>query len=86
MPRDQNEIEMHQNEYASTKLETIHTSDYRKLLANEVFFWDDPHGFIMLTVSGERIVTNTEQLDALIEHLEGYRQLLPEPKKWLSEK
>ncbi|KAF0666184.1 hypothetical protein L247_22945 [Salmonella enterica subsp. enterica serovar Worthington str. BCH-7253] len=50
------------------------------------FFWDDPHGFIMHTLSGERIVTNTEQLDALLEHLEGYRALLPDPPMWMSEK
>ncbi|TKU97446.1 hypothetical protein, partial [Citrobacter sp. wls620] len=55
-------------------------------LEQEAFFWDDPSGCIMHTLSGERIVTNTEQLDALLEHLEGYRRLLPEPPEWMSEK
>jgi hypothetical protein len=32
----------------------MHTADYRKALEEEAFFWDDPHGFIMHTLSGER--------------------------------
>ncbi len=80
------ELEEHQREHGSGNLDTMHTSDYRQLLANEAFFWDDPHGFVIHKFSGERIVANTEQLDALIEHLEGYRRLLPEPPKRLSEK
>ena len=86
MPVKFTEIEKHQNEPEIRDLETMHTSDYRQALKNEVFFWNDPHGFIMHQLSGERIVTNTEQLDALIEHLEGYRRLLPAPAEWMSEK
>ncbi len=69
-----------------TGLDSMPTADYREALEQEAFFWSDPHGFIMHTLSGERIVTNTEQLDALLEHLEGYRTLLPNPPKWMSEK
>ena len=86
MPLELKEIVEHQNEYGIRDLEAMHTSDYRQALKNEAFFWDDPHGFVIHQLSGERIVTNTEQLDALIEHLEGYRRLLPEPPKWMSEK
>lgn len=34
----------------------------------------------------ERIVTNTEQLDALLEHLEKFRAQLSAPPRWMSEK
>ena len=69
-----------------TGLDSMPTTDYREALEQEAFFWGDPHGFIMHTLSGERIVTNTEQLDALLEHLERYRTLLPDTPKWMSEK
>lgn len=80
---EQERIE-HMEKFGLNDLDTMHTADYRQVLEEEAFFWDDPHGFIMHTLSGERIVTNTEQLDALIEHLETYRRLLPEAPKWMS--
>ncbi|NCG50170.1 hypothetical protein [Serratia fonticola] len=86
MPLTPQEIKEHQDQHCLQSLDTMHTADYRKALEEEAFFWEDPHGFIMHTLSGERIVTNTEQLDALIEHLESYRRLLPEPPEWMSEK
>ncbi len=76
----------HMEKFNLASLDTMPTADYREALEQEAFFWDDPHGFIMHTLSGERIVTNTEQLDALLEHLEGYRALLPAPPVWMSEK
>lgn len=86
MPLELKEIDEHQNKYGIRNLETMHTTDYRQVLENEAFFWGDPHGFVMHQLSGERIVTNTEQLDALLDHLEGYRRLLTAPPEWLSEK
>ncbi|BBE79622.1 MULTISPECIES: hypothetical protein [Phytobacter] len=86
MPITHDERREHLEKFGLTSLDTMHTADYRKALEEEAFFWDDPHGFVMHTLSGERIVTNTEQLDALLEHLEGYRVLLSEPPGWMSEK
>lgn len=76
----------HMEKFGLTSLDTMPTVVYRKVLEEEAMFWDDPHGFVMHTLSGERIVTNTEQLDALLEYLEGYRELLPDPPAWMSEK
>lgn len=86
MPITNDERREHLEKFGLTSLDTMHTADYRKALGEEALFWDDPHGFIMHTLSGERIITNTEQLDALLEHLEGYRDLLPVPPEWLSDK
>ncbi|HII2747230.1 TPA: hypothetical protein ACYZ9X_001373 [Escherichia coli] len=85
MPITNEERREHLEKFGLTSLDTTHTADYRKALEEEAFFWDDPHGFVMHTLSGERLVTNTEQLDALLEHLEGYRTLLPDPPEWMRE-
>lgn len=86
MPITLQEIKEHQNQYGTQDIGSMTTSDYRKVLAEEGFFWGDPHGFIMHQLSKELIVTNTEQLDALLEHLETYRHLLPRTPAILSEK
>ncbi|NEY29902.1 hypothetical protein G4V03_17455 [Escherichia coli] len=79
------EIYEHFDKYGLHSLDTMHTTDYRKALDEEALFWEDPHGFIIHTLSNERIVTNTEQLNVLIEYLEGYRRKLSAPPAWLSE-
>ena len=86
MPITNEERQEHFDKYGLHSLDTMHTADYRKALKEEALFWDDPHGFVMHTLSNERIVANREQLDALLEHLECYRRLLPDPPDWLSEK
>lgn len=86
MPITTEEREAHMGKYGTHSIDAMHTADYKQLLAEEAFFWSDPHGCVMHQLSGERIVTNTEQLDALIEHLESYRRLLPNTIKRLSDK
>ncbi|EMW6552622.1 hypothetical protein AAFF16_001070 [Citrobacter werkmanii] len=81
MPITYEERMEHMETFGLTSLETMHITEYRKALEEEAFFWDDPHGFVMHTLSGERVVTNTEQLDALLKHLESYRDNLPEPSR-----
>lgn len=81
MPITYEERMEHMETFGLTSLETMHIAEYRKALEEEAFFWDDPHGFVMHTLSGERVVTNTEQLDALLKHLESYRGNLPEPSR-----
>ncbi|HBY5560027.1 TPA: hypothetical protein ACXR0H_003345 [Klebsiella variicola subsp. variicola] len=77
MPITETEWKEHHQKFGTQSIETMSIEDYRCALAEEAFFWDEPHGFIVHTLSGERIVTNTEQLDTLLEHLEGYRDKLP---------
>ncbi|MDU1368268.1 MAG: hypothetical protein E6927_25940 [Klebsiella michiganensis] len=49
-------------------------------------FWIDHHDFVRSTLSEEIFATNREQLDALIEHLQEYRNQMPTPPGWMSEK
>ncbi|MDT7087621.1 hypothetical protein RQL60_21810 [Citrobacter europaeus] len=77
MPLTETEWMEHHQQFGTQSIETMSIEDYRRALMEDAFFWDEPHGFIVHTLSGECIVTNTEQLDALLEHLEGYRDLLP---------
>ncbi|HBR1479326.1 TPA: hypothetical protein ACXRXC_005285 [Klebsiella variicola subsp. variicola] len=83
MPITYEERREHMEMYGLTSLETMHIAEYRKALEEEAFFWDDPHGFVMHTLSGERLVTNVEQLDALLMHLESYRANLPESSRYM---
>ncbi|ARB19911.1 TPA: hypothetical protein JD053_26790 [Klebsiella michiganensis] len=69
----------HMETFGLTRLETMHIAEYQKALEEEGFFWDYQHGVVMHTLSGERVVTNTEQLDALLKHLESYRNNLSDP-------
>lgn len=80
MPIDKIEWNEHHQKFGTQCLETMSIDDYRRALDEEAFFWGDPHGFIIHSLSDERIVTNTEQLDVLLEHLEKYRFLLPLPR------
>ncbi|HIG8798079.1 TPA: hypothetical protein ACYEOW_003648 [Raoultella terrigena] len=84
MPITTEEIKEHMDKYGTHSIDAMNTADYKHLLAEEAFFWSDPHGCVMHQLSGERIVTNTEQLDALIDHLESYRRLLPHKIKRVS--
>lgn len=79
MPITETEWKEHHQKFGTQGIETMSIKDYRRALMEEAFFWDEPHGFIVHTLSGERIVANTEQLDSLMEHLESYRDLLPVP-------
>ncbi|EHF8262400.1 MULTISPECIES: hypothetical protein [Enterobacteriaceae] len=81
MPLTETEWMEHHQQFGTQSIETMSIKDYRRALEEEAFFWDEPHGFVVHTISGERIVTNTEQLDALLEHLERYRNKLPSPLK-----
>lgn len=47
---------------------------YQQVLAGGAFFWIDHHDFVRSTFSGEIFATNREQPDALIAHLQEYRE------------
>ncbi|MCE0185927.1 hypothetical protein LVT77_14350 [Klebsiella pneumoniae] len=42
-------------------------------LADGAFFWIDHHDFVRSTLSEEILATNREQLDAMIDYLQIYR-------------
>ncbi|RLO39188.1 hypothetical protein [Serratia marcescens] len=79
-------IKAHKDYYGINDLDTMHTNDYRRVLAEGALFWIDHHDFVRSTFSEEIFATNREQLDAMIEHLQGYREKMPMPPKRMSEK
>lgn len=85
MPITLQEIKDHLDQYGIENLETTPTSVFRQLLDDGAFFWIDHHDFIRSTLSEEIFATNREQLDALIEHLQQFRNKMPAPSKRFSE-
>lgn len=81
MPISIQEIKDHYGQYGLHDLSGIPTEEYRQALVDGAMFWVDHHDFVRSTLSGEIFATNKEQLDALLEHLEGYKALLPDPPK-----
>lgn len=77
MPMELKEIKEHQDQYGLHDLGTMNTADYRQALADGAMFWIDHHEFVRSTLSGEIFATNREQLDAMIEHLQQYRERMP---------
>ncbi|WBU49956.1 hypothetical protein PF050_03200 [Kosakonia pseudosacchari] len=85
MPISIQEIKEHYDQYGLHDLSGIPVEEYRQALDDGALCWVDHHGFLRSTLSGEIFATNREQLDALLEHLEGYRTLLSNPPGWMSE-
>lgn len=67
-------------------IELLNTQEYREIVKGEAYFYEDPHGFLMHTLSHQVIAKNTEQLDVIIEQLQEIRMKMSNPPKWLSEK
>ena len=62
------------------------TAEYKQALTDGAFFWIDHHDFVRSTLSEEILATNLEQLEAIIEHLQEYRNKMSSPPDWMSEK
>lgn len=86
MPVTAKDIKEHHDKYGIEDLGTMHTGVYRQLLNEGAFFWIDHHDFVRSTFSEEIFATNREQLDAMIEHLQQYRDKMPQPPEWMSTK
>lgn len=86
MPITIQDIKAHKDQFGLHDLDTMSTEEYRKSLSDGAFFWIDHHDFVRSTLSEEILATNREQLDAMIEHLQEYRNKMPTPPDWLSEK
>lgn len=67
-------------------IELLNTYEYREIVNSEAYFYEDPHGFLMHTLSNQVIAKNTEQLDVIIEQLQEIRKKIPNTVEWLSEK
>ncbi|MCK2178584.1 hypothetical protein MUN35_02555 [Hafnia paralvei] len=86
MPITIDDIKAHKEQFDLGDIDTMHTADYRKSLEDGAFFWIDHHEFVRSTFSEEIFATNREQLDAMIEHLKKYRDIMPNTPEWMSDK
>lgn len=86
MPITVQEIIEYYDQFGLHDLSSMPTSDYRQALSNGGLLWIDHHDFIRSTLSDEILATNREQVDALIEHLRAFRERMPIPPKWMSDK
>ncbi|HDR2718408.1 TPA: hypothetical protein QCJ33_003209 [Enterobacter roggenkampii] len=86
MPITVQEIKEYYDQFGLHDLSSMPTADYRQALSNGGLLWIDHHDFIRSTLSDEILATNREQVDALIEHLRAFRERMPTPPKWMSDK
>lgn len=86
MPITSQEIKEHQDKYGIGDLGTMPTNVYRQLLDEGAFFWIDHHDHVRSTFSEEVMATNREQVDALIQRLQEFRERMPAPPDFMSEK
>lgn len=77
MPATINDIKEHYDYYGIHDVSRMSTSDYRQALENGAFLWIDHHDFVRGTFSEEILATNREQLDAMIEFLQKFRDKMP---------
>lgn len=86
MPVTIQDIKEHYDQYGLHDMSVMPTAEYRQVLKNGALFWIDHHDFVRSTLSEEILATNREQLDAMIEHLQEYRNKMSTPPDWMSEK
>ncbi len=73
MPITFQDIEKHRKMYGIQETDAMSIVEYRQALADGAIFWIDHHEFIRSALSGEVFATNKKQLDAMIKHLQHYR-------------
>lgn len=86
MPITFQDIKEHYELYGLRDISEMSTAEYKQALADGAFFWLDHHDFVRSTLSEEILATNLEQLEAIIEHLQEYRNKMSSPPDWMSEK
>ncbi|HCB1525194.1 MAG: hypothetical protein KIC48_00550 [Citrobacter sp.] len=86
MPITFQDIKEHYELYALRDISEMSTAEYKQALTDGAFFWIDHHDFVRSTLSEEILATNLEQLEAIIEHLQEYRNKMSSPPDWMSEK
>ena len=73
MPITFQDIKEHYEQYGLRVISDMSTAEYKQSLADGAFFWIDHHDFVRSTLSEEILATNREQLDAMIDYLQIYR-------------
>ena len=73
MPITFQDIKEHYEQYGLRDISDMSTAEYKQSLADGAFFWIDHHDFVRSTLSVEILATNREQLDAMIDYLQIYR-------------
>lgn len=73
MPITTEDIKAHKDQFGLHDLDTMSIEEYRQSLRDGAFIWIDHHECVRSTFSEEIFATNRKQLDAFIEHLQGYR-------------
>ncbi|EJA9942038.1 TPA: hypothetical protein MI906_13585 [Klebsiella pneumoniae] len=73
MPITFQDIKEHYEQYGLRDINDMSTAEYKQSLADGAFFWIDHHDFVRSTLSEEILATNREQLDAMIDYLQIYR-------------
>lgn len=86
MPITFQDIKEHYEMYGLRDLSEMSTAEYKQALADGAFLWIDHHDFVRSTLSEEILATNLEQLEAMIEHLQEYRNKMSTPPDWMSKK
>lgn len=71
----------YQEQFGVQDLSTMHTGEYRQALNSGAFIWIDHHDHVRSTFSGEILATNREQLDALIQKLQDFREKMEVPQE-----
>ncbi|TKT99145.1 hypothetical protein FDW91_11255 [Citrobacter sp. wls831] len=82
MPITFQDIKEHYELYALRDISEMSMAEYKQALTDGAFFWIDHHDFVRSTLSEEILATSLEQLDAMIEHLEGYRNSVRSTSKY----
>ena len=86
MPITIQEMKEYNDQFGLHDMISMSTTEYRQVLANNALFWIDHHDFVRSTLSDEILATNCEQLDAMIDHLQAYRDKMPIPPESMGEK
>lgn len=75
----------YQEQFGIQELSSMTTSDYCQALESGAFIWIDHHDHVRSTFSEEVLATNREQVDALIQKLQEYRERMSITPDWMSD-
>ncbi|HCT7997074.1 hypothetical protein [Morganella morganii] len=81
MPITLKDIREHQEIFDIGDISRMDIEEYKQMLSREAYFWMDHHEALRHQLSGEIIAYYPEQIDALIEQLKSYKQIMREAGK-----
>lgn len=74
MPITLQDIRDHQEHFGMGDITDMPIQEYKRLLNNGAFFWINHNEIVRGTFSDEYIAASSEQIDALIEYLKGFKE------------